>query len=256
MRGRRSRTQLRYYDAAVALDLEEYEAGQGEEPGRWLGRGAQALGLEGRVDASDLLRVTAGLDPCGPGRLVPEAELSVAGVDLTFYAPKSVSVLFGLADADASTELVASHDDAVVEVLRYLEDDALLVELPGLDGDLEPGRGLVAASYRHRMTRWQDPELHSHVVCAPVAEGISGVWAPVELRWLLEHVAAASALYQAHLRAEVRDRLGLRWGPPVEGVGELVDIAPQGAGRVLALPGRGQRGRALSSSRMALLGGS
>lgn len=77
--------------------------------------------------------------------------------DLKFYAPKSVSVLFALADADASNELAASHDAAVLEAVSYLEDDALLVDWPGFDSDFEPGRGLVAASYRHRMTRWRVP---------------------------------------------------------------------------------------------------
>ena len=40
--------QERYYEQSVAAGLDEYYEGHGESPGVWTGRGAQALGLEGR----------------------------------------------------------------------------------------------------------------------------------------------------------------------------------------------------------------
>jgi conjugative relaxase-like TrwC/TraI family protein len=46
----------------------------------------------------------------------------VAGFDLTFSAPKSVSLLYGLSDPDVSRTV---HADAVAQTLGYLERRAL-----------------------------------------------------------------------------------------------------------------------------------
>src|ERR671910_15817 len=86
---------------------------------------------------------------------------------------------------------------------------------------VEPGEGVVAAAYRHRMSRALDPQLHTHVVSANVARGPDGRWTALDARHLYDHAKTAGFLYQAHLRAEVRDRLGLEWGPVTKGAAEL-----------------------------------
>src|SRR3954452_1749286 len=93
-----------YYLAQVANGLEDYYTGRGEDTGRWLGAGSSGLGLElgGRADGGDLRAVLAGLQP-GAGQS-PNGGAPVVhrrripGFDLTFAAPKSVSVLYGLGD--------------------------------------------------------------------------------------------------------------------------------------------------------------
>ena len=116
---------------------------------------------------------------------------------------------------------------------------------------VEAGEGVVvAAAYRHRMSRALDPQLHTHVVCANVARGPDGRWTALDARHLYEHAQTAGFLYQAHLRAEVRDRLGLEWGPVVKGAAELVDMPAEVLGRVLAPAGRRSwRPRARPASR-------
>src|SRR5438067_556047 len=47
----------RYYAEEVALGLEDYYIGRGEEPGIWLGSGAEALGLSGPVSTDQLARL-------------------------------------------------------------------------------------------------------------------------------------------------------------------------------------------------------
>ena len=93
-----------YYLHTVANGREEYYTGSGESPGYWLGEGARRLGLDGEVAPDDLRAVLAGVSPRArsstPGR-VAEAK-RVAGFDLTFSAPKSVSLLYGLSDPDVS----------------------------------------------------------------------------------------------------------------------------------------------------------
>ncbi len=64
-----------------------------------MGAGAEALGLSGRVSGEQFGALIAGLDPRDPSvRLRASArDPKVAALDLTFSAPKSVSVLFAVA---------------------------------------------------------------------------------------------------------------------------------------------------------------
>ena len=85
-------------DAAESIGegAEEYYTGHSTEPrGSWFGAAARELGLQGAVGGEQLRRVLDGLD--GDGQLLRESSspVKVGGYDLTFSAPKSVSVLFG-----------------------------------------------------------------------------------------------------------------------------------------------------------------
>jgi hypothetical protein len=61
------------------------------------------------------------------------------------------------------------------------------------------------------VSRALDPHLHSHVVVANVARGTDGRWSAIDSRSVVAHAAAAGALYDCHLRAELVRRLGLEW---------------------------------------------
>src|SRR5687768_15061239 len=78
--------------AAVASGAEDYYVGGTEAAGEWRGRGAAELGLTGTVEAEPLRRVLANQDPHSGSELRHSG--SVVGFDVTFSAPKSVSVLF------------------------------------------------------------------------------------------------------------------------------------------------------------------
>jgi conjugative relaxase-like TrwC/TraI family protein len=89
--------QERYYEQQVANGLDDYFTGRGESPGQWLGRGAAELGLHGKVEDGQLSLLMEGRDP-GTGLMLREQPVKVAALDLTFSAPKSVSVLYAVAD--------------------------------------------------------------------------------------------------------------------------------------------------------------
>ena len=151
----------------------------------------------------------------------------VAAYDLTFSAPKSVSVLFATADEQTASQLVEAHEAAVAGALEYVEDEAVKVRRGHGGRDVQPGGGLVAAAYRHRMSRALDPQLHTHVVAANVAQGPDGRWTGLWGTPLFQHAQTAGYLYQAQLRAEVRERLGLEWGPVVKGSADLTVVPEQ-----------------------------
>src|SRR3954463_14194563 len=100
----------RYYEEAVAQGREDYYAGEGEAPGQWAGTGASQLGLKATVEDGQVGRLLAGADPASGallGRSI--AEGGVAGFDLTFKAPKSVSILFGIGEPELVEALRGCH---------------------------------------------------------------------------------------------------------------------------------------------------
>ncbi|WP_372789143.1 MobF family relaxase [Paraconexibacter sp.] len=215
----------RYYVRQVASGLEDYYAGEGEAPGVWVGTGAQRLGLAGRVQDDELLRLLAAQHPLTGDPLGrPLRPGAVAGFDLTFKAPKSVGVLFGIADRDLSAEVRDGHEAAVRDALGYLERNACIVRR-GPGGRIQlRGQGFVAAAFRHRTSRDGDPLLHTHVVVANHALGPDGRRTALYGRAIYAHAKTAGYVYQASLRAELTDRLGVSWEPVHNGAADITGI--------------------------------
>jgi conjugative relaxase-like TrwC/TraI family protein len=203
--------QLAYYEQQVAQGLEDYFSGRGEAPGRWIGGGCGGLGLRGEVDRAGFMRAMHGCDPrTREGLRPPRSRTKVAAFDLTFSAPKSVSVLFAITDENVSAALLEAHERAVDAAFAYVEREACFTRR-GHDGIRRVrGEGFVAAAYRHRLSRAGDPQLHTHVVVANMTRA-EGRWTTLEAHSLYEHKSAAGAVYRAVLRAEVRERLPWVW---------------------------------------------
>ena len=156
-----------YYLETVASGIEDYYLHAGEAPGQWLGAGAGALALRGEVRAEDLRRILDGNHP-GHATTLGNAQGGrerLPGYDLTFRAPKSVSLLFALGEGEVSREVKLGHEEAVRAALGYLEREAGFGRRRG-EGGMVPvrGEGFVAASFQHRTSRAGDPLLHHHVL--------------------------------------------------------------------------------------------
>jgi conjugative relaxase-like TrwC/TraI family protein len=221
--------QQRYYEQQVAQGRDDYYSGRGEAPGEWAGAGARGLGLEGRVSAEQFNALILGADPRDPSvRLRDGQDPKVAALDLTFSAPKSVSVLFAIAGEEVAGELVAAHEAAVRAAIEWIEDTAVQVRR-GPQGHIRlSGEGLIAGAYRHRMSRALDPQLHTHVVAANLTRGPDGRFTALFGTPIYQAAKTGGYLYQSHLRAEIAERLGLEWGPVRKGAAELKDV-PQAA---------------------------
>ena len=216
--------QQSYYLEAVARGVEDYYGGRGEAAGRWVGAGAETLALAGVVDGKALRAVLEGRDPDTGVPLGRVRSDHVPGFDLTFRAPKSVSVLFGLGGFEISAQVRGAHDAAVDAALGYLERSACWSRR-GTDGVQQvSGAGFVGAAFRHRSSRAGDPHLHTHVLVANVTRGPDDRWATLDGRHLYLHAKTAGYLYEAHLRLELTHRLGVAWGPVVNGIADLEGI--------------------------------
>src|ERR1700691_1510525 len=90
-------------------------SGTGIEPsGQWMGSGTPPWAHAGPVGGADLHAVLAGEDPrTGAVLGTRRHRVTVAGYDMTFAAPKSVSLLHALGDAQVSSAVAAGHARAV-----------------------------------------------------------------------------------------------------------------------------------------------
>jgi conjugative relaxase-like TrwC/TraI family protein len=223
--GKLGRGQEGYYLQAVARGVEDYYLGSGEAPGRWIGGGCGDLGLTGRVDAGALTAVLDGRSPAAPQRSLLSLRRPdrLPGYDLTFSAPKGVSLLFALGDPAQMLEVRRAHDAAVAAALGYLEREAGEVRR-GKDGVTRlPGGGFVAAAFRHRTSRAGDPQLHTHVLVANMTRGADGRYSALDGQQLYGQAKTTGTLYQAALRHELRE-LGLRWTVRDNGLSELAGV--------------------------------
>ena len=218
--------QADYYLQAVGQGIEDYFTGSGEAPGRWLGAAGAELELQGEVDGDALRAVLNGNRPDGSAPLTRsgQSKQRVPGFDLTFSAPKSVSLLYGLGDPDVSHAVRDAHEAAVDAALDYMQRHAAMGRRGKAGAISVLGNGFIGAGFRHRTSRAGDPQLHTHVLVANMTRGPDGRWTALDARRLYVHARTGGFLYQAKLRLELTRRLGIEWTPVRNGVAEADGI--------------------------------
>ncbi len=196
----------------------------------WFGSGSQDLGLIGPVREEEFRALCRGEDPAG-NRLVsfrlsrdPETGALVerhrAGNDLTFSAPKSVSIAY-VAGVSGIKE---AHDAAVLSVLSHVEEHYCHYRSPGgiMNG------GMVAAKFDHATSRNIDPQLHSHVFVLNVVHAQDGSWKANEPKALFQDQRSLGLLYRQALARELASSgFGLEVQDRAEMYFELKGVDPQ-----------------------------
>ena len=180
----------------------------------WAGRGAEALGLSGSVDPDLFKDVLAGKVPDGTGRQIGRKDRDGnlhhrPGRDLTFSAPKSVSIA---ALIGGDRRIVTAHDAAVKRTLSWAESHAVETRMK----DPETGRMVrtggqkaIVAAFRHDTSRNLDPQLHTHAVLANMVRGEDGKWRTMANERLYASKMLLGALYRSEL-ARGLETLGYR----------------------------------------------
>ncbi|MDP9101091.1 MAG: relaxase domain-containing protein, partial [Actinomycetota bacterium] len=216
-----------------------YYVNDHDEPGRWLGRGAAALGLSGPLGADGAGVLRELLD----GRIGDQqlarpvvrhlengraVDVRRCGFDLTFSAPKSVSVLWALGDGHVAEQVRQAHAAAAEDALGLLEQLAARAarghQGDGMRAPRIATSGVIAAGFEHTTSRAADPQLHTHVVLINLAQGVDGRWSALDSRTLHRQATTASHLYQHVLRAELTGRLGVGWTEVQRGIAEIDGI--------------------------------
>ena len=159
---------------SVSSGVEDYYSDGGDSDGVWMGAGAAALKLSDGVRGVELRLVLEGADPSTGNPLGRHAAARVPGFDVTFSAPKSVSVLFGIGDELLRASVRRAHEAAVRDAFSYLEREAAVARRGAAGAISVRGRGFVAAAFRHRTSRAGDPQLHTHVLVANLVQAEDG----------------------------------------------------------------------------------
>ena len=152
---------------------------------------------------------------------------TLPGYDLTFCAPKSVSVLWGLTDSPAVRSAVdAAHAAAVSAAMEYVTEHAAYTRRR-VDEDtvlVERTRGLSGVKYEHRTARSGDPHVHSHVLLSNRQLCADGKVLSLDGVNVYHEARAGGMIYQATLRAELSGALGVEWGQTVNGCADILGL--------------------------------
>ncbi|WP_316187721.1 MULTISPECIES: MobF family relaxase [unclassified Bradyrhizobium] len=199
----------RYYGH---LQRDDYYSRDGDPPGRWAGRGAERLSLDGPVTRIEFDAALRGIDPKTGERLAQlggRGREHAAGWDMTFSAPKSVSVLWALSDAPERQIIAQAHRSAVLTATAQLEATAGWARRGRAGTTREQTAGLLMAQFDHHTSRESDPQLHTHTFVFNLAPRRDGSWGAIVSRELYKAQKQAGATYRRALASEL-ERQGVR----------------------------------------------
>ncbi|CAB3802729.1 ATP-dependent RecD-like DNA helicase [Paraburkholderia ultramafica] len=209
-----------YYEDG-ADDYYAKEVGASE----WQGEGAAILGLAGPIDPARFRQLLAG--QVAPGIRVSRGSTrgdakERIGVDLTFSAPKSVSIQ-ALVAGDA--RVLQAHDRAVAAAVTAAEEKALVRRKVHGKAQVEKSGNLIVAKFRHETSRERDPQLHTHAVVMNLTRRSDGEWRALKNDEIVKSVKHLGAIYRAELAAELQ-ALGYQLRHERDGMFELAHISP------------------------------
>ena len=184
-----------------------YYLSGGEPEGHWFGKGAEVLGLKGKVTRHDLNELFRGYAHGRP--LVQNAgkDDRQCGSDQCFSMPKSGSVAFALFP-ELREGIRRCQEDAVKYALSE-EESTILFSRKGKGGREHVPAKMVAALYEHCCSRAEDPQLHTHCLVMNVGVQEDGTRALIS-KPLYDHKMRIGALYRSKLAELFEQRLGFR----------------------------------------------
>lgn len=179
---------------------EDYYFSQDEQSINVLGSGAKIFGF-------NKLKVSK---KKAFARLVESRE--VKAFDLTFSAPKSVSILFAVGNKKSRQIAVEAQRKAVAATFRYIEDQGFFQVVKKENGAVKSYRaeGMLALPIEHSLSRGLDPQLHIHGLIANAGKvpGEDQVRA-VNFQILYRNQKHFDLVYKSILRSEL-EKAGTR----------------------------------------------
>lgn len=182
-----------------------YTREQGQ--GQWFGKGAETLGLRGKIDPKTFEALLRGELP--DGARVGREGIHRAGIDLTFSMPKSWS-LIALVGGDR--RIIEAYGEAVKATLAWAEKNAAQARVDSGQGQrlVQTGK-LVIGLFEHDTSRAQEPQSHFHAVVANLTQLPNGEWRALRNDKLWSLNTLLNSMTMAHFRKGV-EGLGYQVG--------------------------------------------
>lgn len=189
-----------------------YARADADRSGQWIGKGADLLGLKGRVETKAFDALLRGELPDGSSVGNP-GQWHRPGTDLTFSLPKSWSLLALLGKDE---RIVEAYREAVIETLAWAEKNAAETRLveKGQVRTVATGN-LAIGLFQHDTNRNQEPNLHFHAVVANATRGPDGVWRTLKNDRLWSLNTLLNSIAMARFRTSV-EKLGYEAGPALK----------------------------------------
>ena len=204
-----------------------YSPQENQQHSNWFGKGAHQLGLSGQIQGKAFKNLLQGYSPSRTktlsGRKI-NPETRRAGLDLTFSAPKSISLA---ALVDGNEALEQAHRTAVNRTLTIIEERYAQTRVRTSAERKAIGTGnLVVAQFHHDTSREKDPQLHTHCVVINATQLEYGRWQSLHNDVLFKQQKLLGMIYQNELAVEVQ-RLGYAIEPRAHGQFELKGYSPK-----------------------------
>ncbi|MFC3058384.1 MobF family relaxase [Paenirhodobacter populi] len=136
------------------------------------------------------------------GRWVGGERQHRPGIDLTFSASKSVSIM---ALVGGDERIVAAHDRAVKLAMAVAEERFVYTRRE-VNGEIVPVHGkMIAGLFRHDTSRALDPQLHTHAVIQNMVLGPDGRWTALTNEPLYENKMLLGSIYRNGLARELTE---------------------------------------------------
>ena len=183
-----------------------YTADAAKGTSLWEGAGAEKAGLSGEVGIEAFKAILDGKMPDGTELAGGKDGKRAVGFDMTFSAPKTLSML---AYVGKDERLLEANIKATQATIAWAEKNLAETRMKGANGKMETVKtgNLVVALFQHDTNRNQDPQAHIHAVIANATQGPDGKWRALHNGKIWQAYATLASIYNAHLRTEV-EKLG------------------------------------------------
>ena len=183
-----------------------YTADAAQETSLWAGDGAEKAGLSGEVGIEAFKAILDGKMPDGTELTGGKDGKRAVGFDMTFSAPKTLSML---AYVGKDERLLEANMRATQATIAWAEKNLAETRMKGANGKMETVKtgNLVVALFQHDTNRNQDPQAHIHAVIANATQGPDGKWRALHNGKIWKANTVLGSIYNAQLRNEV-EKLG------------------------------------------------
>ena len=207
----------KYYCQNNGTRSEDYYLKGKEAPGQWYG--GSSLGLSGEVNSEDFSCLLKGKNPGSQEMMVHAGGLNNIhhpGWDMTFSAPKSVSIAYARSDEDLKAKILNAHSRAVGAAMGYLKEDILTAASRRIRKEngkkvevREQPKDIIAACFNHKTSRELDPQIHTHAVVLNVAQRNDESWGTLKVKQAFVAKKAIGAAYRTELSHILEKELGI-----------------------------------------------
>ena len=197
---------------------------EGDNQTQWQGRLAPKMGLSGPVSEEDFKSLMRAIDDSGK---------TCVEHDITFSAPKSVSIAAEMGDETLRAEILEAHRQAVKETLKEIENNVISTRLKdhGVIQHVKTGN-MCAATFEHSTARPTpqappDMQLHTHCAVANLTE-YNGQAYSIDGKALYDVQKRYGAEYRSRLAAKLQARgYGIKVTDPEKGLFEMTGVKPE-----------------------------